>query len=184
MVTEPAPADILTFWYTERMRSQWFSSTTELDKEIGEKFEPTWNDAATNKLDSWRNTPEGCLALAIVLDQFPLNMFRGSAKSYSTEAKAVEVSKQAIKKGFDKLIDPDKLAFLYMPLMHSETLSDQDLCVELMSTARLEANASFAKHHREIIRRFGRFPHRNAALNRKSTEAELAYLESGEAFRG
>jgi uncharacterized protein (DUF924 family) len=176
--------EILDFWYAEEMRSKWFVSTPQLDALIKEKHEKTWEAALRGELDAWLNNPDGCLALAIVLDQFPLNMFRGSAKSFSSEQKALAVAKHALGLGYEKLIDRAKVAFLYLPLMHSENLADQDLCVQLFAAAGLENNLRFAQHHREIVRRFGRFPHRNAILGRPSSAEELHYLNSKEAFLG
>jgi uncharacterized protein (DUF924 family) len=124
------------------------------------------------------------LALAIVLDQLPLNMYRGRPEAFSTEQRAVAVAKQAIAQGFDKQIPKDRLMFLYLPLMHSECLADQDRSVALFAAAGLAENLRFAEHHREIVRRFGRFPHRNAILGRASTPAELDYLASPQAFKG
>jgi uncharacterized protein (DUF924 family) len=178
------PTAILAFWYAEEMRSKWFASTPQLDALIKEKFETTWEAALRGDLDAWLNNPDGCLALAIVLDQFPLNMFRGSAKSFSSEHKAIAVAKHALGLGYEKLIERAKVAFLYLPLMHSENLPDQDLCVQLFAAAGLENNLRFAQHHREIVRRFGRFPHRNAILGRPSSAEELHYLNSKEAFLG
>lgn len=176
--------DILDFWYAADMRAQWFASTPQLDAAIRARFEPIWEAALHGELDAWRSSPVGCLALAIILDQFPLNMFRGSAKSFSSERQAIAVVKQAIAQGYDRHIDPAQLAFLYMPLMHSEDLADQDLSVELFAAAGLDNNLRFAQHHREIVRRFGRFPHRNAILGRASTPDERDYLSSKEAFKG
>jgi len=178
------PQAILDFWYADEMRTKWFASTPALDTLIRERFEPTWEAAVHGELDAWRNSPDGCLALAIILDQFPLNMFRGTARSFSSEGQAIAVAKQAIAQGFDQHIDPAQLAFLYMPLMHSEDLADQDLSVELFAAAGLENNLRFAKHHREIVRRFGRFPHRNVILARASTPQEMGYLNAPEAFKG
>lgn len=178
------PQDILDYWYAPEMRSRWFNSTPELDAAIRECFEQTWEAAVRGELNAWLSSPSGCLALEIILDQFPLNMFRGTAKSFSSEHLAIAVAKHAIAQGFDRRIDPAQLAFLYMPLMHSEDLADQDLSVELFAAAGLDNNLRFAKHHREIVRRFGRFPHRNAILGRSSTSEEIDYLNSDEAFKG
>jgi uncharacterized protein (DUF924 family) len=178
------PGSILDFWYTEPMCSRWFSSTPALDAEIRSSYELAWRAAVEGRLDDWKDSPQGCLALVIVLDQLPLNMFRGEAKSFSTEQQAVEVCKLAITKGYDREIAPERLGFLYMPLMHSENLLDQDLSVKLFEQAGLEGNVRFARHHRELIRRFGRFPHRNAILGRESSREELDYLGSKEAFLG
>lgn len=179
-----APKDILDFWFAEPMRSKWFASTPQLDVAIRDQYEPVWEAALSGELDHWLNSPDGCLALAIILDQLPLNMFRGTAQSFTSEARSCDVARHAIDQGYDKQIDPTRLAFLYMPFMHSENLADQDLSVALFEAAGLENNVRFAKHHREIVRRFGRFPHRNAILGRASTPEELDYLNSKEAFKG
>ncbi len=178
------PQGILDFWYAPEMRKKWFASTPQLDAEIKQRFEPIWETAQHGALDHWRDNPAGCLALAIILDQLPLNMFRGSAKSFSTEQQAIVVAKQAIAQGFDQQLATTQIAFLYMPLMHSENLADQDLSVALFAAAGLANNLRFAQHHRDIVRRFGRFPHRNVILGRRSSAEELAYLASKDAFQG
>lgn len=178
------PADILEYWYSDFMRKHWFSSTPVLDAEIREKYQPLWERAATGELDHWQDSPEGALALVIVLDQFPLNMFRGKPESFRTERKAVEVTLNALNKGFDKRLSKDRLGFLFMPLMHSEKLEEQDLSVALFRRHELKGNIKFAEHHRELVRKYGRFPHRNAILGRESTLAEVAYLASKDAFKG
>ena len=132
------------------MASRWFSSTPALDAEIRASYEQVWRAAAEGRLDDWKDSPQGCLALVIVLDQLPLNMFRGEAKSFSTEQQAVEVCKLAIARGYDREIAPGRLGFLYMPLMHSESLADQDLSVKMFEQAGLEGNVRFARHHREL----------------------------------
>lgn len=179
-----SPKDILDFWFAEAMRSKWFASTPQLDAAIKDQFEPVWEAAVNGELDHWLSNPDGCLALTIILDQLPLNMFRGTAQSFATEAKSRDVARHAIDQSYDKRIDPARLAFLYMPFMHSENLADQDLSVALFEAAGLENNLRFAKHHQEIVRRFGRFPHRNAILGRVSTPQELDYLNSKEAYKG
>lgn len=175
---------IIDYWYSERIKKHWFSSTPELDNEIKNRYEKIWEKALVGELDEWQKTPEGCLALIIVLDQFPLNMYRGEAKSFQTESKAIEVALLAINNDFNKQLDIDKLLFLYMPFMHSENLEQQDLSVQLYSESNLTDNVKFAKHHREIIKRFGRFPHRNKILERKSTLEEDVYLSSEDSFKG
>lgn len=184
MTPRITPQEILDLWYAPEMQSRWFASTPELDAAIREKYELLWRQAAEGKRDEWKETPEGCLALTIVLDQFPLNMFRGHAESFKTEQQAVATAKYAISMGFDRQLPTERRAFLYMPLMHSENLADQDLSVSLFAAARLENNLRFAQHHRELIRRFGRFPHRNAILGRQSTREESEYFGSKEAFLG
>lgn len=178
------PQHILDFWYTPPMSEHWFNSTKAIDRAIEEEFKTTWQQAAEGELDDWQNSAEGCLALCIVLDQFPLNMFRNDPKAFSTEQQAVKVCKHAVAQGFDKQLSGEQVSFLYMPLMHSETMADQDESVRLFDEAGLEGNAKFARHHRGIVERYGRFPHRNALLGRESSEAELAYLASDEAFTG
>ena len=178
------PDQIIEYWYTERVKKHWFSSTPELDSEIRSHYEPLWRSAASGELDEWKQTPEGCLALTIVLDQLPLNMFRHQAVSFQTESQAIEVTLWALDQGFDTRIRHDRLPFLFMPLMHSEKLAHQDLSVKLFAQYHLEDNLRFAQHHREIIRTFGRFPHRNKILGRESTAEELVYLQSEQAFRG
>lgn len=140
--------------------------------------------AADRGLDDWKNQVESSLALIIVLDQFPLNMFRGSEKSFSTERYAIEITHHSIKRGFDKLIDKERLSFLYLPLMHSENLKDQYLSVKLFKQAELENNLKFALHHLGIIEKYGRFPHRNKILGRTSSTDEKEYLNSPQAFKG
>ncbi len=184
MTQEHDIRQLLDFWFSARIGKHWFASTPALDDEIREKYESLWRHAAAGELAAWAETPEGALALTIVLDQLPLNMFRGKPESFSTEQQAVAVARQAIARGDDQRIPRDQVMFLYMPLMHSENLADQDQSVALFERAGLAANLRFAEHHRGIVRRFGRFPHRNAILGRISTPEELAYLASSEAFKG
>ncbi len=178
------PEDIVDFWYAEPTRELWFKSTPEFDLELRQRFLETWQQAGSGELDHWRQSADGCLALVIVLDQFPLNMFRGQAESFATEAKSREFARHALEQGFDQDFSADKKAFLYMPFMHSEDLADHDLSLRLYDQPGLESNLRFARHHREIVARFGRFPHRKAALGRARSAAELEYLDSKEAFTG
>lgn len=176
--------DVLDFWYAEENVKKWFNSTAEFDLDIKQRFESVWELAAADKMYSWQQSPEGCLALCIVMDQFPLNMYRGEKKSFQTEAQSIVVAKAAISKGFDEAIETNKVSFLYMPLMHSEVLKDQDLGLNCFEKRDLQDNLRFAKHHRDLILKFGRFPHRNEVLNRESTPEEIAYLNSKHAFTG
>jgi uncharacterized protein (DUF924 family) len=178
------PKDIINFWYSDKIKKAWFSSTPELDHEILENYENIWEKASQKKLDDWSNTPEGCLALIIIMDQLPLNMFRNQPKSFKTEANALKVARKAVKHHFDLKIDNEKRAFLYMPFMHSETLEDQEFSVQLYKKNNLQGNVRFAEHHRDIIKKFGRFPHRNNILGRQSTKKEVEYLQSDKAFKG
>ena len=176
--------EIIAFWYSDEMEKHWFSSTPEIDLQIRERFHELWNRASKGERDEWKSTPGGCLALVILLDQLPLNMYRGEARSFCTEQQAIEITRHAIDQKFDQQLPKERLSFLYMPLMHSEHLADQDLSVQLFQAAGLQANTDFARHHREIVARFGRFPHRNAILGRENTPEESAYLASEEAFHG
>ena len=176
--------DILDYWFADGMQRHWFRGTPALDAEIRERFSATWRLGASGGLDDWAETPDGALALVILLDQFPLNMYRGQPESFASESKAIAITKAAISRHFDRQLPRDRLAFLYMPLMHSEDLDDQERSVALYEAAGLDDNLRFARHHRELIRRFGRFPHRNAILGRDSSREELDYLASKDAFTG
>lgn len=175
---------IIEYWYSDKVKSQWFNASAELDQEIKTKFEDVWLQAIKGEYKEWGDSAVGSLALTIILDQFPLNMFRGSVKSFSTEGMAIKVSKNAIKNCLDLALGKERLTFLYMPLMHSENIDDQNMAVELFEKAGLPDNLRFAKHHRDIIKRFGRFPHRNEILQRTSSDQEIEYLNSDGAFKG
>jgi len=178
------PKEIIDYWFSARIKQHWFSSVLELDDEIRDSYATVWEKAAAGDLDGWADHPDGSLALIIILDQFPLNMFRGEAKCFSTESKVIDVARHAIDRSFDERLPREQLAFLFMPFMHSERLEDQDLAVSLYRQYNLEANISFAEHHQGIVRRFERFPHRNAILGRESTADEISYLASDGAFKG
>lgn len=184
MTFSASPQSVVEFWFSDKVQPLWFQSTPEFDAELRDRFEPVWQQAAADKLDSWAETPEGALALVIVLDQVPLNIYRGDALCFSTEAKSREIANLAIERDLAADLTDEQKAFLYMPFMHSEALADQDKSVALFEAAGLVENLKFAKHHRDIVRRFGRFPHRNKILGRPSTEEEQAYLQSDEAFHG
>ena len=176
--------EVLDFWFDEENTKKWFKSSPEFDAEIKQRFETLWESASRDELNNWKSSAEGCLALCIVLDQFPLNMFRGNSKSFATEKQSIAIAKQTITVGFDDEIAVSRVSFLYMPLMHSENLEDQDLCITCFAKRGLDDNLRFAKHHRGIIEEFGRFPHRNQILGRESTREEIAYLNSKKAFIG
>jgi len=179
-----SPDDVLSLWFSERVKPLWFNSTPEFDAELRERFDDTLRAAARGELDDWARTPEGALALVIVLDQLPLNIYRGRPEAFATEAASRRVAAAAIERGLDQAMTDTQRAFLYLPFMHSEALADQERSVTLFEQAGLTDNVKWARHHREIVRRFGRFPHRNAILGRDSTPEELAYLSSEEGFRG
>jgi len=171
-------SDILSFWQSAGYE-KWFNKDDAFDVSIREQFLSTYEAAAAGHLNDWEKTPEGALALILLLDQFPRNMFRGSAQSWATDPMARDITKHALIKDFDKKV-PDALrAFFYLPLMHSESLEDQQHCVDLYKALGDESGLQYAEIHADVIRRFGRFPHRNPVLGRDTTPEEKAFLESG-----
>jgi uncharacterized protein (DUF924 family) len=174
--------DILDFWFSPRVRPLWFAATAELDAEIRARFEPLWQQACRGELEAGMDSAEGALALVILLDQFPLNMFRGQAAAFASEGQAVAACKRALEQGFHHGLSEPQRLFLFMPLMHSENPEDQDLSLQLFEEAGMDTR--WPRHHRDLVRRFGRFPHRNAILGRPSTPEELDYLASDQAFKG
>ena len=176
------PDEILKFWLDEVDQKQWYIQDDDLDRKIVEKFEATWNEAMEGSWGLWLTYPSGALAYIILTDQFPRNMFRDSAKAFSSDKMALAVAKQAIHRGWDLKIDEPARQFFYLPLMHSENLCDQERCIRLMKERMPEtgeSNLIHAKAHREVIRLFGRFPYRNEALDRQMTESEQAYVDEG-----
>jgi len=176
--------EIIQFWFSNDSRTHWFNSTPAFDQIIVSRFLTLYESAKNDELSEWVNDADGVLALIILLDQFPLNMFRGKAECFETEAESRRVANYAIEQGLDEALSDEQKAFLYMPLMHSENLLDQDKSIALYEKAGLNENVRFAKHHREIIKRFARFPHRNAILGRENTPEEVEYLNSEDAFLG
>jgi uncharacterized protein (DUF924 family) len=172
------PGEILTFW-REAGRDRWYRREDAFDAEIRSRYLELWRKAAKGELSSWQTSDDGALALTIVLDQFPRNLFRGEAQAYSTDANAREVALRAIDRGVDARIDPALRVFLYLPFMHSEEIADQLRCVELLRNAANAENLEYARLHADIIRRFGRFPHRNLVLGRATTPEEQAFLDAG-----
>jgi len=175
---------VIDYWFDDEVAEYWFNSTEEFDEKLRIKFEAIYLDAKEGKYDNWQDTALGCLALVILYDQIPLNIYRGKKQSFATEALARKVAEFALSKSYDEQMTGKQKAFLYMPFMHSENLDDQNRSLALYEKANLTNNVRFAKHHRDIVKRFGRFPHRNKILGRKSTEAEQIYLQSKEAFLG
>jgi uncharacterized protein (DUF924 family) len=172
------PAGVLAFW-REAGPDRWYKKDGAFDNEVRRRYLGLWQEAAAGKLSSWEASDDGALALTIVLDQFPRNMFRGDLRTYATDPLAREVAGRAIDRGADARIDPALLEFLYMPLMHSEDLPDQLRCVELFRKAGNPDNLKYAEDHADIVRRFGRFPHRNRMLDRATTAEEQAFLDGG-----
>jgi uncharacterized protein (DUF924 family) len=169
------PAEILDFWF-KRDRKDWFTKNPAFDEEIRARFLPLYERAARGELETWLREPANCLALVIVLDQFPRNLFRGSARAFAADALALQAARHAVSQRFDRGLSADERSFLYLPFEHSESLADQERACELMQPLGGEVY-DYAVRHRQIIGRFGRFPHRNAALGRDSTPEEIAFLK-------
>lgn len=171
------PQDVLDFWRAAGPQS-WFRKDAEFDRVFRERFLATHEEAAAGRLASWGATAEGALALALLLDQFPRNAFRDTPRMYATDPQARAVARAAVAAGFDRRVDPQLRPFFYMPFMHSEQLEDLERCVQLARPLGGET-ARYAEHHRGIVQRFGRFPHRNALLGRQSTPEEERFLAEG-----
>lgn len=173
--------DVLAFWFEETQPAQWFQVNPDFDADIARRYADAYDKAARGILDDWKTDSDGCLALCILLDQFPRNMFRGAAKAFATDGKALVIAKFALSKGFDQVLSPIKRRFLYLPFEHSENLNDQRKCVELFDKMKKDdpLGYDYALRHLKIIERFGRFPHRNAVLSRMSTPDEEEFLAKG-----
>ncbi|GAA4340337.1 DUF924 family protein [Variovorax defluvii] len=173
----PSAHEVAAFWRNAGPE-RWFSKNEAFDAEFKSRFEAAHHAAATGALDGWASDAEGALALLVLLDQFPRNAWRGSAHMFATDGKARAVARAAIAAGLDRQCDAALRSFFYLPFMHSESLEDQERSVEL--NAALDANTQrYAVLHRDIIARFGRFPHRNPMLGRETTPEEQAFLDGG-----
>lgn len=178
------PHDVLTFWH-EAGYQRWFSRDEAFDARCREQWLAAHHHAARRELDAWMDSAEGALALVILLDQIPRNVFRGSGHAYATDPLARHCATQAIERGYDRKVDPALRAFFYMPFEHSEALADQDRAVELAASIEGEEGKvylDYARRHRDVITRFGRFPHRNRELGRINTAEEQTYLDAGGGF--
>ena len=197
-VVRTNPSEILEFWFGDALASPkqagaraqlWFGKNEDFDREIRNRFGALVELAAQGGLDAWRDEASSALALVLVLDQFPRNLYRGSARAFAFDSHALVVALESISREFDKALHPVQASFLYLPLEHAEDIEHQDQAVRLFEelTARaggelrpmFESFTSYARRHRDVIQRFGRFPHRNAVINRQATPEEVAYLESG-----
>ena len=182
MSAERSPDEVLAFWLDEIGPDGWYAGGEALDARVRDRFLPTWEAAVAGACGPWPATPRGALAYVVLLDQFPRNMFRGEARAFASDARARAAAKAAIDRGWDRQVPEPERQFLYLPLVHSETLVDQDRGVRLIAARMPETGADqllHARAHREQIRRFGRFPMRNAALGRADTPAEAAFLAAG-----
>jgi len=171
------PQDVLHFWFGEATPAQLFKKDAAFDAEIRARFGATHQAAVHGELAAWRDTPEGRLAEIIVLDQFSRNLFRDDARAFATDGMALVLAQEAIRAGADRTIPSARLAFLYMPFMHSESRAIHAEATRLFRQPGLEDNYKFELKHKAIIDRFGRYPHRNRVLGRASTPEELAFLE-------
>lgn len=174
--------DVLAFWLDECGPADWYRQDESLDTRIRDMFEATWHRAADGHLGLWLTCPSETLAYIILTDQFPRNMFRGQRDAFATDAVARAAAKMAIDRDWDLRIDAPARQFFYLPLMHSENLTDQDRAVRLFHTRMPDAggdNLTHARAHRAIIRNFGRFPYRNDALDRSTTAAEAQFMTEG-----
>lgn len=175
--------NILRFWFETLQPKDWFVKSDQVDADIRTNFLDMYHDALNGRLDAWEENPDGVLALIILLDQFPRNMFRDTAKMYQSDQQAIVVARRAIDAGLDKDVPDARRIFLYLPFEHSEQIEDQDYCYDLVETLSDKSYLPYAESHRRVIRRFGRFPHRNDILGRVSTPEELAFLkEEGSSF--
>ena len=178
---QPMTAEkVLEFWF-QRDRKQWFEKNPALDEEIRSRFLPLYELALREELKTWKQEPRSCLALVILLDQLPRNMFRGNAKAFAADPIARAAARVILENGWDEAMTPDERMFAYLPLEHSESLADQERCLALMKEIAVFPESAdlpkWAEAHLVIIRRFGRFPHRNAALGRASTPEEAEFLK-------
>ena len=177
------PQAVLEFWFSSEAEARWFSSTPSFDARVAQRFGSTARELARGPFPHpvWESGPEPALALIIMLDQFPRNMFRGTGKAYAWDDRALGVAGRTVDRGWDMEVEPSRRKFVYMPFMHAEDLAAQERCVALCRERLDDGGATlrFAREHRDIIARFGRFPHRNDELGRDTTAEEAAFLEAG-----
>jgi len=176
-VTE-TPAEVIAFW-REAGPERWFEKNEVFDEAVRARFLALHERAAAGELKDWENSAEGTLALLLLFDQFPRNMFRGTARAFATDELARAIAAGALLKGFDAQVPSDLRTFLYLPFEHSEDMADQERGLALYTAAGDQDDLKWAQIHADIIRRFGRFPHRNAALGRSTTPEEQAFLNAG-----
>jgi uncharacterized protein (DUF924 family) len=183
--------DILHFWFDDpnqpdseygQQRKIWFKKNPDFDQQIRDRFLADYNRAAQGDLDHWHHQPQACLALILLLDQFPRNLFRGQPQAFATDDQALELAQCAIAHHYDQQLQPVERIFLYLPLEHSENMDHQEQAVQLFqqlhaSHPEFENSLDYALRHRDVIARFGRFPHRNQILGRETTPEEAEFLQ-------
>ncbi len=172
------PGEVLGFWFAQSDKV-WFTADPAFDAEIRSRFAGLVEQARAGHLDDWADSPEGALALVILLDQMTRNIYRDSPEMFTADGQALAVANQAIALGFDEALPKHKRRWLYMPFMHSEDLADQERSIALFTRSDISESIPFAIDHADIIRRFGRFPHRNVLLGRQTTPEEAAFLAEG-----
>ena len=178
MLDNPTPQDIIAFWQ-DAGPALWFTQDRAFDGRVRWTFFGAHQSAKHGNLDHWANDAGGALALILLLDQFPRNIFRGLARAFGTDVKARAIAHAAIERGFDAHFEAPLKRFFYLPAMHAEDLAEQDFCIEKCRAAGDAEGVKFAQIHRDIIARFGRFPHRNKLLGRQTTPDEQAFLDAG-----
>jgi uncharacterized protein (DUF924 family) len=171
------PSDVRSFWFSEAIEAKWFKPDEAFDAALKARFEFALKAAKAGALALWTETSEGALALIVLLDQMSRNIYRNTAEAFAADPMALDTARRAIDRGLDASLEPEQRLFLYMPFMHSERIADQERGVELYTALGLEENLQFMIRHRDIIARFGRFPHRNAILGRQSTPEEEEFLK-------
>jgi uncharacterized protein (DUF924 family) len=172
---DPRAEEVLGFWFRgAEARKEWFVKDPAFDEDIRRRFRPLWDDAFAGRLETWQEQRADCLAYILVCDQFPRNLFRGEARAFATDERALAAARAAIGNGWDRELLEVERTFVYLPFEHSESLADQQRSLELFTG---HPNHEWALKHWEIVRRFGRFPHRNEALGRESTAAEIEFLK-------
>ena len=176
MTVSTTPPEIVTFW-REAGPDKWYADDQAFDLAVRSRFFAAYEAAARGGLAAWEESAEGALALVLLFDQFPRNMFRGEARAFATDAMAHAVADRALARGFDQATDSTMRPFFYLPFMHSEALVDQDRCVGLYEALGDAEQLRYAREHRDVIKTFGRFPHRNRALGRSTTQPEQEFLD-------
>ena len=170
--------EVLNFWFAEDMDRKWYMKDPEFDQEVERRLLPLYEKASRGELKNWEDTVEGCLALCILMDQAPRNLFRDNPKAFATDSSALAIAQLVVTKGWDKSLTQRERSFIYVPFEHSENLSDQEKSLELYRALDERPDwYIYAEKHEVIIRRFGRFPHRNKTLGRESTVEETEFLK-------
>jgi uncharacterized protein (DUF924 family) len=188
------PEEVLAFWFGREgeesygeLREAWFSRDPDFDREIRDRFEEVYEEAVAGELEAWKEEAQSCLALIVVLDQFPRNMFRGDARTYAADGLALAAARHAVERAYDRELPPFQRMFVYLPFEHSENLENQRFSVDLFRRLSEEIGSEdlmvYAVQHLRIVERFGRFPHRNEVLGRRTTPEEAEFLkEPGSSF--